>query len=200
MRRRSALMTMAIAILPVQAMGASGLGQALALCIDETHDLDSRAAAFVNAGWERDISKATSDTALVHALILSRIDPGNTASWAREQETSNQIASRFRERRGYDRAQVLSTDGRRETVTLEPNGSGLETCLYTGPGDDLSPFEELLAPSQVLIAGPRRSIRGDFPGGTVVAHAIDPSTASSFPEPLSYTATFTVVLDRRGRE
>ncbi|MEL6953978.1 MAG: hypothetical protein AAFN09_09510 [Pseudomonadota bacterium] len=174
------------------------IGTALDLCFDPELDLEGKVLGFVDAGWDVSLDMTVADVALSHALLLSGLQPDAPDDWASSQERSVEIATNLRERRGYDTVTLVVNEA--EAVVIEPNRSGLLTCLYVGPPSEMAAVAEVLeggALSRIATEGPRTEMRGSPDFGTLQAHAITQEAAESFPEPLSFATTFTAISNRR---
>lgn len=169
---------------------------ALDLCLDSNLTLDARGDAFADHGWMRDGNTEAIDAALAHAILISGIAPNDPESWAESQSRSATIAMRMRGNRGYEDVQFLANDAIGETITIEPNGSGLATCLYVGQDHSLAALSAILPEDTIRQTGPQMSIRGETGNGVVIAYALSADAVDQFAVPLAYSSTFTVVLDR----
>ena len=173
------------------------MGQAFEICLDLGLTLETRGDAFVSAGWVRSDDMAIADSVLAHALLISGLAPENPQTWADSQARSVEIAKNLRQRRGYEALQLVLKES--SAVVIEPNATGLATCLYAGPSTDLSEAIAVLPDMPFYHLGGRRTIRGETKSGVVIAYSMEDAALPHFPTPLDYSATFTVVLDRRDR-
>lgn len=169
---------------------------ALDLCLNSDLTLDARAEAFADKGWVPYGDTKAIDAALAHAILISGLAPNDPESWSESQSRSTTIATRMRGNRGYDNVRFLANDRLGETITIEPNGSGLATCLYVGQEHTLTALNTFLPENTIRQTGPQLSIRGETGNGVVIAYAMTEAAVDKFVAPLVYSATFTVVLDR----
>lgn len=179
--------------LPAQA----DMATALALCLDQSLDIDARADAFEAAGWTRSDDRELADDALFHGVLISGLAPENPSVWAESQERAARIAENLRAARGHDEVRLVVNGD--EAVVIEPSRSGLATCLYVGPPDDLAAAEAVMPDQPLYHIGARRTIRGTPPYGQLIVYAMDEDAIDDFPVPLRFASTFTSVLDRRDR-
>lgn len=169
------------------------LSSALDACLDHGLDIPARAENLSANGWNTDPDTRKVAEARAHALILTRMSGFNDAAWA----------TLFQQAQAMTNAGTSSSDGRvfltqdTDTLTLEKNSTGLQTCLYVGQSQDLSPIQAVLDGKAVSKAGVIMRLRGEAFRAIVTAHSLAPETAKTgFPEPLAYTTTFSVILDR----
>ena len=169
------------------------LSSALDACLDHGLDIPARAEALESEGWVTDPDANALIRARTHAIILTRMSGFDDTSWATLYMQAEAMA----------KASSASSEGRiflmqdADTLTLEKNATGLQTCLYVGKTQDLSPVRAVLDNKAVSKAGVIRRLRGEAFRALVTAHSHAPDIAETgFPEPLSYTTTISVVLDR----
>lgn len=174
----------------------ANMAQALTTCLDTSLTIETRAKTLTQSGWRQSNNQAKAISALAHGVLLGGLDTQNPAKWAEEQEWAQKTAKGLRDKRGFDGVTFLTTD--QATLTLEKNRSGLDTCLYTGNDADLAAADAAIDASSPRRIGPLQHIRGEANKAVVLAYALDADQVGSFPEPLAYTTTFTVVLDRGG--
>ena len=172
----------------------AGMDQALSHCLDSALSIDDRAIQLQQDGWAISDGTELTDAALIHALLISGLKPTEPDGWAESQEKAQTIAERLRSRRGYDAATTLFLDD--HVVTIEPNGSGLSTCLYVGPSTDLQAAKAMIPDAPLRMTGPMSLLRGETSNGVLIAYSLPTDLSDRFPDPLEYLATFTVVLDR----
>ncbi len=170
------------------------MAQALEYCLDNDISLQERAERLEAEGWSRTADTNIADVALSHALLLSRVKATEPDTWATEQAKSAKIAASLRKSKGYEEANTLFSDD--HVVTIEPNRSGLSTCLYVGPASDLQVAKNMLPDSALRMTGPMSLIRGETSDGVLIAYSLPAEISDHFPDPLTYLSTFTVVLDR----
>lgn len=198
------LLSAAVAVFAVVALAApsraeAGLASSLELCLDNTLTLEARGLAFETAGWSRSQSQETADDVLAHALLISGLDPLQPESWAEGQERANNVAARLREGRGYDDVQLFLSDT--HAVVVEPTRTGLHTCLYVGPPQDLSDAAATIDTRlPVRRIGARLQVQGRPPAAQLTAYSLDAEALSRFPVMLTYGTTMTISLDRRGTQ
>ncbi len=171
------------------------LAGALALCLDNTLTLEARGESLEAAGWTRSDDTALADAALAEAILISFLRPEQPETWADAQARSRETAARLRERRGYDALMLFARED--ATVAVEPNADGLPTCLYTGPPEPLDPVAEAVRALAIVDFGAQSFVQGRAPAAQVVAYSMEPDAMAGFPEPLTYGAIFTTILDRR---
>ena len=193
LHRRHILAFAMAAALMAGAPASADISSALDACLDHDLDIPARSDALVDRGWVADPDEAALASARAHALILTRMSGFDETSWATLYMQAEAMA-----KAGSSRSEgriFLTQDT--DTLTLEKNATGLQTCLYVGQEQDLSALQTVLDNKAISKAGVIRRIRGEAFRALVTAHSLDPDTAQTgFPEPLAYTTTFSVVLDR----
>ncbi len=181
-------------VLGAQGAAAMDMAEAVALCLDDSLTLGTRAEALVDGGWSPEPPEA-SDDALLHGLILTGLIAHQPDTWAGTQLNASRVAFRVRSGRGYDGVQTFSKPG--ALLVLEPNNRRRGTCLYAGTETTLDEIKPLWPADQDAATGSHQIVRNDLPTGVIFAAVLGREAADTFPDPLTYTAVVTTVLNTR---
>ena len=184
------------AILAPAVPAGADMAVALEACLNSDLTIPERAETLRDAGWNVSENKSLMDASLAHGVLFGSLDGLAPKTWGETQSWAADVAIGLRRKKGYDKVVFLLDADRSASLTLEPNRSALATCLYTGDEGDLGPVLSRLDGAIPRTFGPFQAVRGEARKSIVLAYAISPDHAGDFPKPLTYTATFTVVLDR----
>ena len=174
----------------------ANMDEALTTCLDTTLTIETRAQTLTQSGWTPSQDQTLAISSLAHGVLFGSLDAQAREKWADDQKWAQKVARGLRDKRGFDGVTFLTTD--QATLTLEKNRSGQDTCLYTGNDADLAAVDAVIDATTPSRTGPLQHIRGEAKKAVVLAYGLDADQAGAFPEPLSFTTTFTVVLDRGG--